>query len=312
GRVLFLHQVEDVQHHQILAPGVDIVLLHVRFFVGLRVITVDTDFHCGSPLSVGAHFRLESVDGLRLEVDVALAQLLAVRVEDRVTQPVLVVTIREVVTAVGTTAFGAAFGGNGSGFRHLQRVVQLERFDARGVERLALVFQMTLGDTLAQLGNLLHAVDHQVALAEDTEGILHGALQAVAQLGHRFAIAGFFPATHARQRTVEVVAARLGLLHTLAQRVLDIQAGGATEYHQVEQRVTAEAVGTVYRYARHFTHGEQAINDFRVAFMTAAQAQRLAVNVGRDTTHHVMTGRHYRNRLLDRVGMTEGLGQLTD
>src|SRR5690606_24663128 len=137
-------------------------------------------------------------------------------------------------------------------------------------------------------------------------------LQAVAQLGHRFAIAGFFPATHARQRTVEVVAARLGLLHTLAQRVLDIQAGGATEYHQVEQRVAAEAVGTVYRYARHFTHGEQAINDFRVAFMTAAQAQRLAVNVGRDTTHHVVTGRHYRNRLLDRVGMTEGLGQLTD
>src|SRR5690606_27572322 len=64
--ILFLHQVQNVQHHQVLATGVDLVLLHVRFAVGLRVIAVNTDFHTRSP-SVGADFRLEGIDGLRLE-----------------------------------------------------------------------------------------------------------------------------------------------------------------------------------------------------------------------------------------------------
>src|SRR5690606_23510109 len=40
--------------------------------------------------------------------------------------------------------------------------------------------------------------------------------------------------------------------------------------------------------------------------------QRLAVNVGRNTAHHVMAGRYNRYRLDDRIGVREGFRQLAD
>ena len=51
-----------------------------------------------------------------------------------------------------TTTFGAAFRGDGSRFRHFQQVIQLQRFNARGVEWLALVIQVRVGNPLTQIG----------------------------------------------------------------------------------------------------------------------------------------------------------------
>src|SRR5690606_21751892 len=48
--ILFLGQLQNVKHHQILTFGIDLEVLHVRSFVGLRVITINTDFqHTGPP-----------------------------------------------------------------------------------------------------------------------------------------------------------------------------------------------------------------------------------------------------------------------
>ena len=51
------------------------------------------------------------------------------------------------------------------------------------------------------------------------------------------------------------------IVDAFVERLLEVQTGGATEYHQIEQRVAAQTVGTVNRYAGHFTDREQARDD---------------------------------------------------
>ena len=89
-----------------------------------------------------------------------------------------------------------------------------------------------------------------------------------------------------------------------------MQTGGTAEYHQVEQRVAAQAVGAVYRYAGHFAHGEQAFDDLVVAIGILGDG--LAMDVGGNATHHVVAGRDHRDRRDDRVDVGEGLGQFAD
>ncbi len=89
-----------------------------------------------------------------------------------------------------------------------------------------------------------------------------------------------------------------------------MQASCTTEHHQVEQRVAAQAVGTVNRYARHFTHGEQARDDGVLRLFVHGDG--LAMNVGGNAAHHVVAGWNDRNRRDHRVDVGEGLGQLAD
>lgn len=69
-------------------------------------------------------------------------------------QPVLVVALLEVFTGVGATGLLAVLGRDRGGLGHLEEVLQFQRFDARGVECLALVVDLDVGDTLAQVGQL--------------------------------------------------------------------------------------------------------------------------------------------------------------
>src|SRR5690606_22284653 len=79
---------------------------------------------------------------------------------------------------------------------------------------------------------------------------------------------------------------------------------------QVEEGVAPQAVGAVHRYAGHFATGEQAFDDLVVAI--GVEGQGLAVDVGGNAAHHVVTGGHHRDRLLDGVGVGEGDGQFAD
>src|SRR5690606_16488550 len=48
--ILLLGQLQNVEHHQVLAFGVDLKVLHVGRRVGLRVVTIATDLlHSGYP-----------------------------------------------------------------------------------------------------------------------------------------------------------------------------------------------------------------------------------------------------------------------
>ncbi|CAM5620243.1 hypothetical protein SSTU70S_02138 [Stutzerimonas stutzeri] len=89
-----------------------------------------------------------------------------------------------------------------------------------------------------------------------------------------------------------------------------MQTGRTTEDHQVEQRVAAQAIGTVHGYASHFTDSEKAVDDLVVA--AGVLRDCLTMNVGGDTTHHVVAGRHHWTRCSNRVDVGEGLRQFAD
>ncbi|MNM88550.1 hypothetical protein D3C81_1007710 [compost metagenome] len=89
-----------------------------------------------------------------------------------------------------------------------------------------------------------------------------------------------------------------------------MQAGSTAEYHQVEQRVAAQTVGTVNRYASHFAYSEQTMNDLVHAF--SVLSDRLTMNVGRHAAHHIVASRNNRNRSNDRVNVSKRFRQFAD
>ncbi|EJK91798.1 hypothetical protein UUU_11380 [Klebsiella pneumoniae subsp. pneumoniae DSM 30104 = JCM 1662 = NBRC 14940] len=89
-----------------------------------------------------------------------------------------------------------------------------------------------------------------------------------------------------------------------------MQARRAAEDHQVEQRVAAQTVGAVDRYAGDFAYREQA-RDHHV-FALLIHGQRLTGDFGRDTAHHVVTGWDNRDRLFHRIDVGKGTGKFKD
>src|SRR5690606_6196222 len=312
-RIIGLQQFQHVENHQILAAGVDLHVDHFRLLIGFRVVTIQTDLqHDFSPLtrSIGTHFRFERFDGFGLEVDRPFADAFFARKVQGVAQPGGVVAIREISAGLRAAAFRALFRRNRGGFSNCEQVVQFQRCDTRGIEGLALVFEVDVLDATAQIGEFPDALLHEFAGAEYTEVVLHDGLHLLAQLRGFFAALAVVEAIETRQRLLDIGLAGVAVLDAVAQSLLDEQTRSATEYNEVEQRVAAETVGAVHRYAGDFAAGIQARNDDVVA--VGIDGQRLAVNVGRNTAHHVMAGRYNRYRLDDRIGVREGFRQLAD
>src|SRR5690606_35570687 len=250
---------------------------------------------------VCSDFGLERWNLLGREVDRPLGDTLVSREVQGVYQPVLIVPIRVVVAAVCTAAFLALLSCDGGRFSNLQQVVELKSLNPRSVVGLALVCQVRLTNPLAQLSQFAHALLHQVALAEYAKVVLHVGLQLFAQNRNALALLAVVQTIDTAISALQIGFARLALLNTFFQRLLDIQTGSTTEHHQIQQRVTAQTVGTVYRYAGNLAYREQSGDDFVIAI--GILGQRLTMNIGRDTTHHVVARRHHRNRFLDRVSM---------
>jgi len=82
------------------------------------------------------------------------------------------------------------------------------------------------------------------------------------------------------------------------------------EYHQIEQRVATQTVGTVYRYASHFAYSEQTVDDLVVA--VGILSDGLTMNIGRHAAHHVVAGRNHWNWSNNRIDVSEGLGQFAN
>ena len=68
----------------------------------------------------------------------------------------------------------------------------------------------------------------------------------------------------------------------------------------------------MYRYAGYLAHREETVNKLVFALMATGQLDRLTVNIGGNTAHHVVTGGNNRNRLFHRVGLGKGNSQFTD
>ncbi|RMR95123.1 hypothetical protein ALP76_05479 [Pseudomonas savastanoi pv. glycinea] len=306
--ILFFDQGEHVQHHQVLATGIDLKLLHERRGVLLRVVTINTDLqHIGHPL-ISPNLRFKSRNSLRREVHGTLGHALVTREIQGVAQPVLVIAIFKVFTGVSAAGLFTMLCGDRRGFGNFQQVLQFKRFDTGGIECLALVVDLDVGDTHAQVSQLSNTLLHVFAGAEHTEVVLHAALQLFTQRGDVFAGSALVQAGNACQRSIDIGLGSTGVVDTFAQRFLQVDTCSATEHNQIEQRVAAQTVCTVNRYASHFTYREQTRND--LIDTGGVLSDRLTMNVGGNAAHHVMAGRNYRNRRCCRVDVSEGLGQL--
>ena len=135
-------------------------------------------------------------------------------------------------------------------------------------------------------------------------------MQLFAQRGNVFAFGTRVQAIQTRQGSVDVGLAWTRVINAFLEGLFQEQAGGATEYHQVEQRVAAQTVGTVNRYASHFTYREQTRDDLVNA--VGVLGDRLAMNVGGNAAHHIVASWNNRDRRNSRVNVGKGLGQLHD
>ncbi|MNB66243.1 hypothetical protein D3C75_127140 [compost metagenome] len=225
-------------------------------------------------------------------------------------QPVFVITIFKVFTGVSTAGLFTYFGRDGGSFSHFQQVLQFQRFDTCSVERLRLIVDLHVGDTLAQIGQLSDTLLHVFASTEYTEVVLHAALQLATQGSDVFAVSTVVQCVQARQGSFDVGFGSVVVFDAVGQRLFQVQAGSTAEYHQVEQRVAAQTVGTVNRYASHFTYREQTRNDLIHAI--GVLGDRLAMDVGGNAAHHIVASRNNRNRRNNRVNVGESLRQFAD
>ena len=85
---------------------------------------------------------------------------------------------------------------------------------------------------------------------------------------------------------------------------------GFAEDDQIEQGVGAQAIGAVNRHAGAFADGVKAIhNRIRIAVF---RFNHLAVIIGRNAAHHVMTGWDNGNRFFDRIDVSKLNGDFAD
>src|SRR5690606_36205056 len=165
-------------------------------------------------------------------------------------------------------------------------------------------------DALTQFIQLLETFLHAFAIAEYAEVKLHRVLQILTNIRYTLAAARGIEAIQTRHGHFNVRFGRILNTEAFPQHLLDVQTSSATEYHQVKQRVTAQAVSAVNRHTGSFATSKQTIDDLVNAI--GVLSQRLTADVGRNTAHHVVTGRHNRNRLFHRIHMGKGLGQFTN
>ena len=125
------------------------------------------------------------------------------------------------------------------------------------------------------------------------------------------AAVGVAEVIEAGKRQIGRILGQLSLGGARLDQFLQAVAGGAAEHDQIDQRVRAQAVGTVDRNAGRFAHGEQARHD-RFGIAVGTDGDDFAVIVRRNAAHVVMDSRHDRQRLARQVNTCENLAAFGD
>ena len=85
-------------------------------------------------------------------------------------------------------------------------------------------------------------------------------------------------------------------------------ARGTTKNDEIKKAVSAQTISAMYGNASDFTDRKKPRDNFILTIVCLGES--LAMNIGRNTTHHVVTGGHNGNRLLHRIHVSKGSGQL--
>src|SRR3989344_9436231 len=202
--------------------------------------------------------------------------------------------------------FLARGGGMNRGERDVHEVFQFQSLDAGGIEYLAVIAQRGALQTLDEFLDFFDSLIQQFLRADHAAVLFHGEAQFVAQLIHRFAITLPVPACQAHHGAIHRLLRHRAITAVFLEVFEYVIAGGAAEHDDIEQRIAAEAVGTVHRHAGAFTHGIEA----RHRFLRPGVHRRyyLAETIGRNAAHGVMRRGIDRDGLFYRIDVREAHG----
>ena len=159
--------------------------------------------------------------------------------------------------------------------------------------------------SLSELFELLDAFLHGSFFSKHAEIELHAGLQFFLQFGRRFALLGMIPTLQSDGRFIDISLARLTDAYALVQCFVDIDASRAAEDNQIKERVSTQTISTMNRHASRLADSEEAWHGLVLAL--GIPSDRLAMNIGRQPAHHIVTSRYDRDRFFDGVNVSESL-----
>ena len=213
--------------------------------------------------SIRPRLRRDRLDVLRQRVHVhrSIVDARFARVVDPaqcVLLPVHVIAILEVLARVRAAALFAVLRGDNSRHRLAEQVVQLDRLDEIGVPDETAIRNAHVGERRMSLGKRIDTFLHGLPGAKHRGVALHDLLHfetdfggAARTLGVAQAGRAAPPRNHRHPRERRVRLAGLDDRGGMAARF-------ASEHDQIEQRIGAESIRTVHRYAGGLTHGHEA------------------------------------------------------
>ena len=221
-------------------------------------------------------------------------------------EPVFVIAVRVVLAGVGAAALLAGRGRGQRGHGLAQQVFELQRFDQIGVPDQRAVGDFHRGEALQRIAQPGHAFSQHFAGAEHGGVVLHEPLHFQADLRGGTRPVGVANPVHMGDRLVAGSGRQRRRRAFAAQRLGAATRGGAAEHHKVQQRIRAQAVGAVHRYAGRLAHRQQSRRD------VVPVLEGLAVIVGGNAAHVVVHRGHDRQRLPGDVHVGEHPGGLGD
>jgi len=152
-------------------------------------------FICGLEiLLVNPLLRRKRIDRERLHAYRLVIKAMGIAAVECVLEPLQIVPFRIVHARMRPTAFMARRRRYHRGERHFHQVLGFKRFDARGVEHLAVIPQAGILQALAQFQHLCDALVEYLLGAKHTAVLLHRTAQFLGQLICRLAITLCVPA----------------------------------------------------------------------------------------------------------------------
>ncbi len=228
--------------------------------------------------------------------------------DEGVLHPILVVSLGEVVSCMGSTGFLAILCGIDSHLSLEKEILELEGLDKICVPDVTAVCDADVLIHVTDVIELLASLFEKILLSEDGSVALHYLLHGYADLGSwLFAL-----------RVAKTVEVRYCLLAcTLGEFFLGLArlelfnccvSGSATKDHEVKERVCTETVSSMHRCTSNLAGSQKARN--YLVFSVSTLCDDVCLPVCWHSSHVVMDSWYDRDRFLSHINACKDVGSL--
>lgn len=222
--------------------------------------------------------------------------------------PVLVITVLEILTGVGTTGLLAgASRVHGLGSTG-QQVLELEGLDQITVPDHAAVSDSDILEGLEDLVNLGDTLIQGGLGTEDGGIVLHDLLHVQTESGSGDGAGGVAELVQVGNGLGTGISGQGAVGSVGLQGITDVMGASTAKDNDIQERVSSQAVGTVDGHTSGLTGGVQTGNDLVVTVLI--NGQDLTSVLGGDTTHVVVDSGQDGDRLLGDINTRENSSSL--